>query len=147
MNTYLPIIVEEYFETSLSKVWHAITDLKEMKQWYFEQITAFKAEKGFETAFEVHIEDRTFTHLWTIQEVIPFQKIRYQWRYKEYTGDSQVVFELKEIDEKVLLIVTAEYIEDFPKNIPEFKRESGVQGWNYLIKESLKKHLEKVSNI
>ena len=58
-----------------------------------------------------------------------------------------MVFELKEIDEKVLLIVTAEYIEDFPKDIPEFKRESGVQGWNYLIKESLKKHLEKVSNI
>jgi len=31
----------------------------------------------------------------------------------------------------------------FPDDIPEFKRESGVEGWNYLIKKSLKAFLEK----
>jgi hypothetical protein len=27
--------------------------------------------------------------------------------------------------------------EDFPDDIPEFSRESGLQGWTYFIKEKL----------
>ncbi len=33
-------------------------------------------------------------------------------------------------------------VEKFPDNIPEFKRESDVAGWNYFIKDSLKEFLE-----
>jgi len=32
-------------------------------------------------------------------------------------------------------------LEDFPQDIPEFKRESGLAGWTYLILESLQKYL------
>jgi len=49
---------------------------------------------------------------------------------------------LLEDNGKVHLKLIAEVIADFSQDIPEFKRESGVGGWNYFIKESLKKCLE-----
>lgn len=137
-----PIIVEQTFNSSLNRVWEAITEPNQMSQWFFPQIESFKAEQGFKTEFLVEIENRKFTHLWGIMSVETKQKIEYTWRYKEYPGDSMVTFELKEEDTTVKLKLTATVLEDFPQHIPEFKRESGVEGWNYLIKESLKNYLE-----
>ena len=39
------------------------------------------------------------------------------------------------------LQLTLEIHEDFPQDIPEFKRESGVAGWNYFL-DRLKIYLE-----
>ena len=33
-----PIIVEQTFDTSIDKVWNAVTKLDEMKQWFFKEI-------------------------------------------------------------------------------------------------------------
>ncbi|MFK5893557.1 MAG: hypothetical protein QM504_10085 [Pseudomonadota bacterium] len=35
------------------------------------------------------------------------------------------------------LKLTYTVIESFPNNIPEFTRESGIEGWNHFIKDSL----------
>jgi len=142
-RAYPPIIVEETYNTSLKSVWAAITEAAQMQIWYFEQIESFLPNEGFSTEFLVENEGRKFTHLWKIIEVKVNHKIKYQWRYKEYPGDSVVTFELVEVGDKVKLKLTAEVIENFPDDIPEFKRESGVEGWNYLIKKSLKAFLEK----
>lgn len=139
-----PIVVEQVFNTSLENVWNAFTDLSQMKQWYFENIKSFVPEPGFKTQFEVQVEDRKFTHLWKITEVIPNKKIKYNWKYKEYPGDSFVTFELFEENERVKLRLEAEVVEDFPDDIPEFKRESGVEGWKYFIGQRLKEYLESV---
>lgn len=136
-----PIVVRQVFETSVENVWNAITQIDEMKQWYFENIPSFKPEVDFETRFEVKVENRTFTHLWKVTEAIPFKKIRYNWKFEEYTGDSFVTFELLEEGQQIQLTVTAEVTEDFPPDIPEFKRESGLSGWNYFIKNRLKEYL------
>ncbi len=121
-----------------------ITEVNQMKQWYFNQLPSFIPEVGFKTEFLVAVADRQFTHLWHIIEVKPNQKIKYEWRYKEYSGDSVVTFELSEVQQaKVKLKLTAEIVANFPDDIPEFERESGVEGWNYLIKKSLKDFLEK----
>ena len=37
-------------------------------------------------------------------------------------------------------------MEDFPDDIPEFKRESDVEGWTFFISKSLKEFLEKYLN-
>ena len=136
------IIIEEEYEASLKNVWLAITEQNQMNKWFFEQITSFKAEEGFETQFVVAVENRKFTHLWRIIEVVLYHRIKYQWRYKEYAGDSYVTFELTEENKKVKLKLTAEVIQDFPEEIPEFKRESCIGGWNYFIKESLKDYIK-----
>jgi len=138
-----PIVVRQVFETSRENVWNAITRIDEMKQWYFGNIPSFKPEVDFETCFEVKVEDRIFTHLWKVSEVIPLQKIRYNWKFEEYPGDSFVTFELLEEGQHIELTVTAEITEDFPPDIPEFTRESGLNGWNYFIKNRLKEYLSK----
>ena len=39
-----PIIVEQSFSKPVETVWNAITEITEMRQWYFKNIPAFKPE-------------------------------------------------------------------------------------------------------
>ena len=55
-----PIIVEEIFRNPVEVVWNSITKVDLMRQWYFENIPAFKAEVGFKTQFNVISEGRSF---------------------------------------------------------------------------------------
>jgi len=135
------IIVEQIFDKSIDEVWRAITMLDQMTQWFFKDIPEFKTEVGFKTQFNVQAPNRDFMHLWEITEVIPQKKIVYNWKYKAYAGDSFVTFELLELDKQTKLVLTCEVVEDFDDNIEEFKRESGITGWNYFIKNRLKEFL------
>ena len=138
-----PIIVEQIFNNSSEEVWNSITDIEQMRQWYFENIPSFKPEVGFETHFNVQSQDRNFLHMWKVTEVVPLKLIRYNWKFKEYPGDSFVVFELFKEKNLIKLRVTNQVKESFPDDIPEFSRESGVEGWTFFIKKRLKEFLEK----
>jgi uncharacterized protein YndB with AHSA1/START domain len=142
-NTNESIIVEQTFATSIKNVWNAITKLDQMRQWYFENIPSFKPKVGFKTQFNVKNQDRYFLHLWEVTDIIPYKMIKYNWKYDGYTGDSFVVFELFEYNNLTKLRLTHQIVEDFPEDIPEFRRESGIKGWTFFIKESLKRFLEK----
>ncbi|MEM6686139.1 MAG: SRPBCC domain-containing protein [Bacteroidota bacterium] len=132
-----PVIVSQNFSKSIATVWNAITDVDQMRQWFFDNIPDFKAEVGFQTQFNVKAPSRDFMHLWAITEVIPQQKIVYNWKYEDLTGDSFVTFELEENNNLTKLTVTANVTEDFSDDIPEFTRESCLGGWNYFIREQL----------
>ena len=138
-----PIVVEQIFNASANTVWNAITGIDQMRRWYFENIPSFKPEVGFETQFKVETGEIVFTHLWKITEAIPDKMILYNWKYEEYPGNSVVRFELFEENNLTKLRLTHQVLEDFPEDIPEFKRESGVEGWTYFIKKRLKEFLEK----
>ncbi|MFD2564676.1 SRPBCC family protein [Aquimarina rubra] len=142
-TTDAPITVEETFTVSIDKVWKAITDVREMRLWFFDNIESFIPEIGFETQFLVQVEDRKYTHCWKITEVIPNKKITHTWSYEEYPGDAYVTFELFKEDERTRLILSLTVTQDFPSDIPEFTRESCQQGWNYFIGERLTTYLEK----
>lgn len=137
-----PIVVEQSFENSTEEVWLAITELNRMREWFFDNIEEFEPKIGFKTSFAVQSGERTFTHLWEITEVVPLHKITYRWHYTEYPGDSFVKFELNEKAGFTRLRLSTEVIVDFPDEIPEFKRESAVHGWNYFIGKQLKAYLE-----
>ena len=83
-----------------------------------------------------------FLHRWKLTEVVPHRKIAYDWSYDNYPGDGGVVFELFEDDSSTRLRLTFAVREDFPQDVPEFRRESGLAGWQYFIQKSLKDHLE-----
>lgn len=138
-----PIIVETSYSVPIQKVWTAITVPNQMRQWFFSEMEEFQADEGFETSFVVQTSDRTFTHLWKVTEVIPNQKISYNWKYEEYSGDGYVVFELFEKPEGTVLRLTNIVTEDYPEDIPEFKRESCIGGWEYFLGQRLKAFLEK----
>ncbi len=137
-----PIVVEQTYDVSSGELWNAITELKQMTKWFFENIEAFEPEAGFETRFVIENEGRTFPHLWKITEVEPLKKISYNWKYEGYAGDSFVIFELSEHGKKTKLKLVHTITEDFPSDIPEFTRESCITGWNYFIKQSLMDYLK-----
>lgn len=41
-----PIIVEEKFNKDIRSVWKVITELDQMKQWFFDNIPAFEPRVG-----------------------------------------------------------------------------------------------------
>jgi uncharacterized protein YndB with AHSA1/START domain len=137
-----PIIVEQDFDVSRETVWKAITDHEQMINWFFDNIPEFEAEVGFETQFNVSTGERDFHHLWKITEVIPEQKIVYDWRYQDLPGAGKVTFEIFEEGDGSRLRVTNEGLESFPRDIPEFTRESCEGGWKYFIQGNLKKYVE-----
>lgn len=137
-----PVVVEQSFHTSIDSVWKALTDVNRMRQWFFDNIPAFKPEVGFETQFNVQSESRDFLHMWKVVEVVPQKLIKLNWKYDGYPGDSFVLFEIFNEGNWSKLRLTAQVLEDFPDDIPEFKRESCSGGWTYFINRRLKEFLK-----
>jgi uncharacterized protein YndB with AHSA1/START domain len=136
-----PIIIERTYETPIANVWSALTELKQMKQWYFD-ISAFEPKVGFEFRFTGQNEGRIFLHICKITEIVPGRKISYSWRYENHPGSSIVTFELFPEGEKTKLRLTHEGIETFPAT-GDFARSNFEMGWNHIIGISLKEFLEK----
>ena len=137
-----PFVIERVYNAPVSKVWKALTDKQQMKQWYFN-VDDFKAEQGFEFTFDGGSEEKTYTHLCKVLEVIPHKKLSYSWRYKDYEGNSIVTFELFDEGDKTRLKLTHTGLNTFPPNNKDFARESFTQGWNYIIGTSLTNFLDK----
>ena len=104
-----------------------------MCQWFFRKIPAFHAEVGFKTEFDVQSETRSFRHIWKLTEVVPFEKMVIDWSYQEYPGRGLVEFALSGGGDQTKLTLTNYVLEDFPEDIPEFRRESCVGGWKVLL--------------
>ena len=136
-----PLIVERTFNATPDRIWKAITDRNEMKQWYFD-IEEFKPEVGFEFQFEGKSEDRIYVHLCKITEVIPKRKLQYSWIYKDYPGYSVVTFELFPEGEQTRVRLTHEGLESFPQDMTDFTKASFTQGWTEIIGTILKNQVE-----
>lgn len=138
-----PVIKEVLLNAPASKVWKAITDKDEMRQWYFD-IEKFKPEVGFEFQFYGDDGKQKWLHLCKITEVIKERKLTYSWKYDGYDGISYVTFELFPEESKTRLKLTHSDLESFNiNNIPSFARENFEAGWEEIIGNSIKKFLEK----
>jgi uncharacterized protein YndB with AHSA1/START domain len=137
-----PVVVEQSYNASIDDVWRAITEVDQMRRWFFENIASFKPEVGFATQFDVQSEGRNFLHMWKVTKVVPSSVIEYNWKYGGFPGDSFVVWELFEDNNKTTLRLSCHVTEDFPDEIPEFRRESCVQGWTFFLGTNLKEYLE-----
>jgi uncharacterized protein YndB with AHSA1/START domain len=134
------VVIERTFNAPLARVWKALTDVEEMRPWYFD-LKEFKPEVGFEFEFTVEHEGMKYHHLCKITEVIPQKKLAYTWRYEGYEGDSQVTFELFAEGNQTRLKLTHEGLESFPK-VPAFARTNFMEGWTQIIGSSLKEFVE-----
>ncbi len=137
-STDEPIIITEEINASRQRIWAALTELDLMKKWFFDNIPTFAAEVGFETAFDIYNEGKLFRHEWKVLEVVPEQSITTQWTFAGYDGVSKVTFSINDNGPSHSVTVKAWAEEDHDTTIPEFRRESGVGGWTYFMKERLK---------
>ena len=135
------VVIERTFNAPVARVWKALTDADEMRQWYFD-LKEFKPEVGFEFEFTFEHEGMKYDHRCKITEVIPQRKLAYTWRYEGHEGNSLVTIELFADGDKTRLKLTHEGLETFPK-LPSFARENFMAGWTEIIGSSLKKFLEK----
>ena len=137
-----PFVIEEVLNAPISRVWKAITNKDDMKQWYFD-LAEFKPEVGFTFEFHGGKDDRSYRHLCKITEVVPDKKLTYSWSYDGYPGQSFVSFELKDNDGKTSVKLTHAGLDTFPKENPDFDAANFAEGWTYIIGQSLKQFVEK----
>jgi uncharacterized protein YndB with AHSA1/START domain len=137
-----PFVIERIFQAPVSRVWQALTDNEQMKQWYFD-IPAFRPEPGFEFQFYgVGKAGEQYLHLCKITEVVIEKKLSYSWRYEGYAGISFVSFELFSEGDTTRLILTHTGLETFPVTAGNaFAKENFTEGWTYLIGTSLYKFI------
>lgn len=140
-----PFTIERIYNAPIERVWKAITDKNEMKQWYFD-LAEFKPEVGFE--FQFYGEGKTgekFLHHCKITDVIENKKLRHSWRYEGYEGNSFVTFELFDEGGKTRLKLTHEGLETFPKTAnDDFAKANFAEGWTYIIGTALPEFVELV---
>lgn len=136
-----PVVVERTYDASVKRVWKALTDKEQMKEWYFT-LDDFIPEKGFHFSFrgQGH-KGEQYVHHCIITEMIPYKKLQYSWAYENYKGYSLVTFELFEEGEQTRVKLTHHGLETFPQNNADFARSSFNGGWTELIGNSLPKFL------
>ncbi|MGJ8593818.1 MAG: SRPBCC family protein [Aquaticitalea sp.] len=136
-----PIIIEATFDAQITKVWQAISDINEMKQWYFD-LEEFKPKVGFKFEFVGCPDSGTeYVHLCEVTAAKPNKILSYTWKYKGYEGNSEVRFELIDQVDQTLLKLTHEGLHTFPKDNPDLSIHSFVEGWNEIIHKNLKEYL------
>ena len=139
-NVAEAIVIERTFNAPVAKVWQALTDVDQMRQWYFD-LKEFRPEVGFEFEFVVEHEGNSYHHLCKVTEVIPQKKIAYTWRYKGESGDSLVTFELSPEGEGTRLKLTHTGIDTFPKT-PAYARKNFETGWTQIVDSELRQFVE-----
>jgi uncharacterized protein YndB with AHSA1/START domain len=143
METVQPFVIERTYDAPVEKVWKAITDKRQMKEWYFD-LEEFKAEVGFEFTFagKGH-KGEPYIHRCRVLEVIPQKKLTHTWTYENYPGYSTVTFELFSEGAQTRVKLTHAGLESFPPNNPDFAKESFAGGWTELIGKLLQQYVEK----
>lgn len=137
-----PLVFERILNAPIEKVWGALTEKEQMKQWYFD-IPGFKPEVGVEFQFLAGSETKKYLHLCKVTEIIPGKKIAYTWRYDGIEGNSEVSFELFPEGEKTKLVLTHKGLETFKTDNPDFAKKSFIKGWTYFTTKALPEFLEK----
>jgi uncharacterized protein YndB with AHSA1/START domain len=136
------VIIEQTLQANVKRVWRALTDKEELRQWFFV-VTDFKPQTGFE--FDFPGEGHTgaiFTHLCKVLEVIPFKKIQYSWQYSGVKGYSTVAFELfAENETETRLRLFHDGIDTFPQDDYDFSSESFGAGWTEIVTRMLPAYL------
>src|SRR5687768_9790784 len=114
-------VMERTFNAPVGKVWKALTDTKDMKQWYFD-LKEFRPEVGFKFQFDAGEEGKKFRHLCEVTEAVVNRKLAYTWRYDGHKGNSIVTFELFPEGDKTRLKLTHAGLETFPP-LAEFAKQ------------------------
>ena len=137
MTTNNSIVVLQEFHVPLPLLWKYLTQVEHMQQWFFKELKSFEAVRGFKTSFAFQYNNKIFTHLWEVKDGLLQEKLCLGWKYKEYPGDSEAIFEISSSPKGSILKLTANILSSFPA-MEEFSRESMQSGWTDLIQTRLK---------
>jgi uncharacterized protein YndB with AHSA1/START domain len=136
-----PFQIERTFPVAPSRIWAAITDPDEMKNWYFD-LPGFKAEVGYTFSFMGGPPDGIqYKHLCEVTEVEHGRKLTYSWRYEGYEGNSFVTWELFPEGSSTRVKLTHTGLETFPESNPDLAAKNFAEGWTDIVGRSLREYL------
>lgn len=136
------IIVKHKINASVEKVWNALTDRSQLKDWYFD-IPDFEPKVHAEFNFYEPGGENKYHHRCEIVEIIPLKKLKHSWAYPEFSKDKTMVkWELSKDGDGTIVTLTHKGLENFEHLGNDFQRESFKNGWEAIIGQSLKNYLE-----
>jgi uncharacterized protein YndB with AHSA1/START domain len=139
-----PVVIERTFDAPVATVWKAITEIDQMRKWYFPMLEAFEPRVGFQTQFNVRVDEKDYLHIWKITEVIAGKKITYSWKFGGFPGESFLTFELFAEGNRTRLKLTHEGLETFlPDANPLLSRGNFAKGWTHFMGAALAEYLAK----
>lgn len=140
MNTD-PVIKEILVNAPAHKVWKALTDPVDMKNWYFP-VEVFIPEPGFAFTFYGEKDDRQYPISCVILEAIPGKKLSYTWNYDDFPGETIVTFSMEEEYGQTRVQLIHEGLENISGEHKDASKENHAQGWESIIGSSLKEYVE-----
>jgi uncharacterized protein YndB with AHSA1/START domain len=135
-----PLTKEVVLHAPVSRVWGALTEKEQLKQWCFD-MHAFKPEPGFEFQFYGEKDGTKFLHLCKVLEAEPQKKMKGLWTYQDVPGETYVTFELFPQGDQTGLRLTHDNLESLPQD-ENYAKDNFVEGWNMILGELLPKFLQ-----
>lgn len=137
------VVFKQKVSASAEKVWSALTDKLQMKEWYFV-IPDFELGVHKEFNFFEPGAENKYHHHCEILEIIPHQKLKHTWTYPELSKEKTIVkWELEGEDDGTVVKLTHKGLENLAHLGNDFQKESFTNGWTEIIGKNLKEFVEK----
>ncbi len=136
------VVVKQKVNAPVDRVWKALTEKKQMKEWYFD-IPDFVAEPHTEFAFYGGSEEDRYHHHCEVLEVIPNKKLKHTWTYPEISKEKTLVkWELEADGDGTMVTLTHKGLENFDHLGKDFETKNFEEGWNSIVTQALKDYVE-----
>lgn len=135
-------VIERVFDAPAGRVWQALTNKEELKQWSFD-MPEFEAEEGFEFTFNGKKDGKVFIHFCRVTEVVDQRRLAYSWRYENTRGISHVTWELFPEGDKTRLRLTHEGLENLAHAGEPWARYNFEAGWTSIFDDGLRSWLRR----
>ncbi len=143
LEVYHPIKLEKAYPHPIERVWRAISDKDELRNWYFDFSEQFNLNTGHVFEWSAGPPDgKKWLHRGKITEILPGTKLAYTWEYPGYAGKAEAIWELVKVNESLTkLIFTFKILVPFDRGEPALSRKNFVEGWEYIVMTGLEQYL------
>lgn len=139
LEKFNPVVIQREFSVSTIRLWEALTNREQLKQWYFDFSENFNAEVG--CVFEWSAgpsEGEQWLHRAEILEVVPNEKLVQSWEYPGYKGKAKLTWAITPLAEhRSRLRLDFEFTEGFDVTVEALRRRNFLEGWNHIVNTSL----------
>lgn len=135
------VVIEVMLQAEVDKVWGALTEKEQMSRWYFT-IAEFSPSPGFQFKMFGEKKGVIFPISCTVKEVDENKKLSYTWSYDDYPAETLVIFELKNLGDQTELRLRHEGLQNIPHDGTETSVRNHADGWDFIIRSSLKQYIE-----